>query len=134
MNKLRHIALCVFLFLCPIVYNNTNLMDLRDFQERSFQLLTMCLVAFFVGNIWIGGFILLNVLLLVLNDWTVGLPQVLNVFLGGVLFLISRAYFKNKDFMPYAKVLLWVLALNLIWMIMQSSGIDPLYIGQSSAG
>ncbi len=133
LQKLRHYALYVFIFLCPIIYNTTPLMDLREFQERSFQLLTMCLFALFVGNFWIGAFIILNVSLLLFNDWTIGLPQVLNVFLGSVLFMISYAYFKRNKFEPYSKVLLWLGVLNIAWMIFQVSGIDPLYIAQSAS-
>ena len=134
MTKIKKYSYLSFMFLCPIIFNNTNLFDLRTFQERAFQLLSMCLISLFVGNAWISAFMILNVFSLMYNDFAVGLPQVLNVFLGCILFMVSRAYFKKNDFLPYAKILLWVFVLNLFWMVMQSSGIDPLYIAQDAGG
>lgn len=133
-QKIRHWAICLFLFLCPIMYNTTPLMDLRETQERGFQILAMCLFAFFVGNVWIGAFIILNVFSLLLNDWTVGLSQILNVFLGSVIFLVSRSYFKKNEIKPYLNVILWVAVINILWMAMQHNGIDPLYIAQNASG
>lgn len=133
-KKLRHYGLLLFMFICPVIYNNGVTFDLRDFQERAFQLISICLVALFIGNIWIGSFLILNVFVLLYNDPAVGLQQVLNILLGSLLFMISRSYFKKTDFMPYARILVWLLALNLIWMILQSSGIDPLYIAQNASG
>ena len=134
MQKFRHWAICVFLFLCPIIYSTNPTITGREFQERAFQIMAMCIVALFVGNIWITAFMFLNIFSLLYNDFTVGLPQVLNVFLGAVLFMVSRAYFKQNSFMPYVKVLLWLLALNLIWISLQASGIDPLYLAQDASG
>ncbi len=133
-KNLRHWAIIAFICLCPIVYTNVEIFTLRDFQERSFQLGAMALFSLFVGNLWIGAFLLWNVISLLLNDFTVGLPQVLNVFVGCVLFAVSRCYFKKNESSPYLKALLWVGVLNLLWMILQVSGIDPLYIAQDAAG
>mgnify|MGYP001587423732 CR=1 FL=1 len=133
-HKFRHWVLMAFLFVCPIIYNNTNNMDLRDFQERAFQIGAMVVFAFFVGNLWIGAFLVLNVLSLLLNTPSIGLQQVLNVFLGCVLFSVSHSYFKKNESTPYLKILLWVGALNLFWMILQMNGIDPLYIAQDASG
>lgn len=132
--KLRHWAIILFLFICPIIYSTNPAMDLRQMQERAFQLGVIALFALFVGNLWIGAFLLLNIVSILLNDWNVGLTQVLNVFFGCVLFSLSRSYFKKNDSAPYLRILLWVGVLNLGWIIFQMNGIDPINIGQSAAG
>ncbi len=120
--------------ICPIIYNTSPDFNLRTIQERTFQLLAMCLVALFVGNFWISSFVVLNVFLLLYNDYSVGLTQVLNVFLGSLIFMVSRSYFKNKEFMPYANVILWIGTFSILWTVLQSFGIDPLYIAQDAGG
>src|SRR3990167_2944959 len=94
----------------------------------------MGIISLFIGNIWLTLFMLVNLLSLLYNDFAIGLPQVLNVFMGCLLFMVSRAYFKKNSSLPYLRVLLWVLALNILWMGLQSYGIDPLYIATDAAG
>lgn len=134
MTKVKHYAFLAFMAICPIVYCTIGIFDMRTFQERVFQLFGIGVVSLFFGNLWLTAFMLLNLFSLVYNDFTVGLPQVLNIFIGCLLFMVSRAYFRKNDTKKYLDILLWILAANCLWMIFQRLGIDPLYIAQDAAG
>ena len=123
----------LFIMTCPIAYN-ISVGNLREFQEKFFQVTSMCLIALFAGNIWISLFLILNILLFLYSGGNVGMNQVMNVFLGTLLFIISRSFFSKNKFEDYSKYILWILALNILWMIFQAIGIDPIYIGQDAAG
>src|SRR3990167_5060261 len=95
--------LAVFIFIAPIMYA-INGQDLRLFQERVFQFLGMCLIACFIGNFWLSAFLMLNVFLYFYNGAEIGGNQVLNVFVGCLIFMVSRAFFTKNSFLEYSKI------------------------------
>ena len=129
MTKLRQYFLTAFLILVPIWYmpNFT-----RDNQENFFQYMAMGMVAFFVGNVWIGSFLILNLFLFLYNGIEVGSQQVLNVLFGCLIFMFSRFFFKtNKSDVIYKPTLI-VLGLTLVWMVLQLFHLDPLFQPQTN--
>lgn len=122
-----------FILSVPLAYN-IGIENLREFQENFFKLFGIVLISLFLGNIWITAFLILNVVLLNYGGGTVGYSQVINVFIGAIIFLVSRAYFSRNKFQDLYRVFLWIAVLNIIWMTLQIFGIDPIYIGQDASG
>ena len=130
-NKLRNCFLTAFVILVPLCYKP---IFSREAQETFFQLMSMGMVAFFVGNIWLGAFLVLNVLLFVNSGGVVGSSQILNVMLGCLIFMFSRYHFSKNKFDVVYKPMLVVLLINLLWMMMQIFRIDPLFQPISNGG
>ena len=122
-----------FLFLTPIFYI-PNTVDLRITQERFFQITAILIISLFFGNIWMTLFVWLNVLLFALNGCEVGSQQVLSIFLTGMMFACARTFFRGRSILEFTKPMQLVALLSTIWMIFQSFGIDPIYIGAYSTG
>lgn len=135
MTKLRRIAFTVFMFL-PLIYAQlgTVSFNLRDTQEAFFQYLVILIAACFIGNVWLSGFLALNVGLYIWNGQEVGYGQVLNIFLGCLLFLFSRNFFKQEKLSDYYRYIGFVAAISLFWMVFQRFSIDPIFQGQSNSG
>lgn len=128
----RKYAILTFIALAPIAYWVNA--DARVFQENFFELGAICLVALFIGDMWIGSFIILNVALFVYNGASVGFAQVLNVTIGSLLFMLSRGWFKTHKFNVIYKPLLITFTLSLIFIGLQFLSLDPLSIGVDGKG
>ncbi len=124
-DKIKKYAIMMFLAITPIFFYN-YVGTMRDAQCMFFQLGGILVISCFFENQWLTFFMFLNVFLLALNGLQIGLNQVLNIFIGCLLFTITKNYFKKKPFMPFAKVLIWVAVANIALMIMQKFGIDPI--------
>ena len=88
----------------------------------------------YLGSIWMTAFVLLNLALFLWNGGTVGGQQVINIYFACILFGLSRNFFVGRKMTILYTALKWLLAVNLIFMLMQSFGIDPLFLGQYSDG
>lgn len=106
----------------------------RNVQERFFVLLTMCLVSFMSGSIWITLFMIWNVFLLCYQGMTVGANQVINIFAGICLFIFSKQFFAKNDFKVLKTPIFIVCGLTIFWMVLQYFSIDPLMMAQRGDG
>lgn len=131
-EKLKHWFLTFYLIAVPLAFSSFS--HDRQSQEHFFEYMAMAIVALFIGNIWLTGFLLLNIVSYVHAGEQVGSMQVLNIFFGCLLFRFSASYFKKRDVYPYFKPLLWLLCLNLFWMVLQKFNIDPLFMAQDGTG
>lgn len=124
-----------FILLCPMLYGGASGQNgLRDFQEHGFQYLATCLIATFIENLWLGLFLILNVILFIYSGSQAGSMQVMNVLFGCLLFTFSRRFFKEHSFSTYSKFILFVAFLSMGWAILQTFHLDPLFHGQTSSG
>lgn len=133
MAKIQNYLLFAFILLCPVVYD-MNGGSLREFQEGFYQVMGMALIATFIGNIWITLFIILNLATFLYHGGDVGQSNVMNVFIGGLIFLVSRKYWKVNNTEPMMKCLVAIGVVSVIWMGFQFIKIDPLFIGQDAGG
>ncbi len=132
LNKSRHWLIIAFLFAVPLYQSRT--IPAREAQEAFFQYGAICILAFFIGNFWIGAFIVWNVILYVLAGAQVGSMQVLNITFGSALFMFSRFYFKSNRFSDYYKPILWLSVITICFMSLQLFGIDPVFRGAINGG
>jgi len=134
MNRARQVGFVALLGL-PFIFRGTGILlnaPLREVQESYFAYMVMCLTGLFVGNVWLGAFLILNVLLYIYNGQQVGNTQVLNVLFGCLLFMFSRHHFKKNKFSDLYPWMIGFMALNLLWMFLQLCQLDPIFIGQTN--
>lgn len=127
MIKFQRILIASFIVLVPLIYPLVDLSNVRQFQELVFQYGVMALCAYFVGNLWMGLFMSWTLFLFYLNGNSIGHETVLNIFLGIMLFGVSRRFFKLFRFEKEARWIGWVGAISIFFMGLQFLGIDPLH-------
>ena len=132
LETIKKYALILFIFLCPLAYSAGS--SLRTSQENIFVYLSICIVALFIGNFWLGAFLILNVVLFIHAGASVGAAQVLNILLGCLLFKFFREYFKTRDFKVIYKPIVSLGLFSVFWMILQLFHIDPIFSPQSNDG
>ena len=131
MNKLRQHAITAFLILCPLwYYPNFS----RESQENFFRYACLILFSLFVGNVWLGAFMALNVISFLYNGAEVGLGQVMNVSFGCLLFAFSRYFFKKNEFSLVYKPIMIVTSVTLVFMALQLMRLDPIFSPQTNSG
>jgi hypothetical protein len=120
-----------FIIMVPLCYLPVYS---RNAQEDFFQYASMILVTAFVGNLWLGSFMALNVVLYIYNGASVGNSQILNIMFGCLAFMFSRYYFKTNKFETISKHLMVVVAVTLVFMAMQLFHVGWLFYPQDSSG
>jgi len=126
MTKLKNYILMAYLLLCPIAYNVAQ-SNMRDFQEKFWQIAAMCLVVLFCNNIWMSLFFFWNIILFVFAGGQVGWNYTINIFLGIMLFTVMRRYFKYYRAELALKPVIWIGLASLFWVGLQYAHIDPLF-------
>lgn len=127
-------ALALFIIIMPLVYTSGGGDSIRLFQEKLFQMLGMILVCLFIGNIWISAFMAWNIFLYYYHGQTFGGSQLLNIFVGSLLFMVSRKYFVKSTLDDIKKPVLVVTGITLVWMVFQLFHIDPIFMPQAANG
>ena len=114
----------------PLIYKG-DIMDgvntMRVFQEEVFRYFGMCLVVFFIGNKYLTLFFLYNVFLFILNGGNVGKDYIYNLFIGLMIFMAAKTYFRSFK-TDDIHVILWTGLVSMGFMIAQVLGLDPLYV------
>lgn len=131
MNKLRTYAITAFLILVPLCYWPTYT---RESQENFFKAACIILFSTFIGNIWLGAFLTLNILLFLYNGAAVGWSQVSNILLGSILFTFSRYFFSKNDFKMVYKPVMIVVCVSLVFMLLQLLHLDPMFTPITNGG
>ena len=110
----------------PIIYPLGSDSDFRLFQERSFQVMLMGILSFFVNNIWLSLLMVYTLFLDYLNGTEpTAQKAILNLFLGIMLFGVSRNLFKCYGVKAILRYLLWPAIISMVFMLFQLAAIDP---------
>jgi len=125
MSTIQRWMVAIYLVATPLIYPLNWSGDFRLFQERVFQVLGMALVSLFVGNIYLSLFFILNCTLFVYYGNDVGYQQTLNIFIGLMLFMASKSYFKTNKF--DSRPIIAVFIISSIFVVLQLLGIDPIH-------
>lgn len=134
MIKVQRFAMIAFLCALPLIYNPGGGHDMRIFQERVFQVVAMGLVSLFIGNIWMSLFMIWSLILFVLNGGNIGMDYVFNIFLGILLFKMARSYYTKFRFLEDSRFIIWLLVINIGFIVLQLLGIDPMHSAKSGNG
>ena len=106
----------------------------RSAQEDYFKNASILLLSAFVGNIWLGAFLALNLVLYIYNGSSVGYEQVLNVVFGCVLFMLSRYYFSKNKFSDMNIPVLIITFVTTLFMAMQLWHVGWLFMPMDNGG
>lgn len=122
----------VFAIICPIfLYSGKNYgtSSMRIGQEQFFQLgATVLFCVAMLENIYLAVFCLWSVFLYALFQFPdVGGNYVLNIFFGCVLYQISYVLFDEEKAHFFFKSLLWLAALNVVYIAFQFFKIDFIF-------
>lgn len=88
----------------------------------------MLLATAFVGDVLISLFFAWALLLYWMNGMSVGTDTVSNIFLGIMLYGLSKRFFSKFSFDKEAGILLWVGVITISVMALQKLGLDPLHL------
>lgn len=138
--SLRDIGLrltLLFCFLCPIFFDPSHqfgISQLRVNQEQFFQLCVTTLFAVVIlENIYLSLFLLWAETLYIYYGFpAIGGSYVMNIFLGCVLYQVSYSVFGKDNIHRLYKTILWLCALNAVWIILQLFGLDFIFLEHSS--
>ncbi len=118
------IVVLVFLSLTTVVG-----MDTREAHQFFFVLGIMIAFGLMVKNIWLTMFLWWTVLLYVYFKFSCGHVYVQNVFFGSLLYYLTKKSFKREHIDFFINAVLWLVAANLVYMIVQICGFDWIYLG-----
>ena len=134
MLKFQRLLIGAFILLVPIIYPLHQVKNARDYQQMIFQYGVMIVAVFFVRNIWMGIFFCWTLILYYLNNAVCGYETVMNVFLGIILYGISRNFYAKVRFEKECKWIMWVGFISIGFMVLQYFHADPLHIAQANDG
>ena len=132
-DKLKLWGLAAFLILVPLCYTGAD--DLRIFQMVVFVLASMCYASLYFGNVWLTLFFLYNTALYCWSGGEYAKPELVNIFMGSVLFASSRWLFsRTQNIKVITNSLKIVCLVTISFMILQVFSIDPLHLAKTSDG
>ncbi len=132
MLRLVYWVFYTFLISCFVFTYATNpseQISMRLVQEAFFRHAVMVLFSLLIGNIYFTLFFIWNMFLFLMNGFDIGASYTLNIFMAMVLYAVSKRVFERFSFTDFDKGFLILGIVNMVWMIMQRFGIDPLYSG-----
>lgn len=101
----------------------------REAQQYLLMLGCMGLFGFLLDNIWISVFLWWTLFLqLFFKDLSVGMVYVSNIFFGCILYYLTKISFKKEHIDTFINAILWLTAINLLYMIVQLFGFDWIFL------
>lgn len=99
----------------------------RECQQIFLICGVMAIMALWLKNIWIIGFVLWSIFSYISHGFQMGQVYLSNIFFGSVLYFFSLGCFKKEDIYKYLNVFIWFVVLNLWYIVPQTLGYDPIY-------
>lgn len=109
------------------VANLQGLTDNREAQQIVFMLTLVSLFSLLVKNIWVTLFILWTVFLYSFFKFASGSIYLSNIFLGSVLYYLTKAGFKREHVDFFINGFLWFMFLNIAYCSAQVLGFDFMF-------
>ena len=135
LNDIGKKALFFFVFFVPIFYfTNMNFGNatLRIGQEQAFQIGAVILYALvLLENIYLALFLLLSVATYLGHNFSGG-NYLVNIVYGCIIYQVSYQIIDSKTISQAFKVVLWLVFLNIIWLILQNTGNELLFVEVST--
>lgn len=101
--------------------------DLRQTHQIIFMLVLISLFSLIIKNIWITLFMLWTVFLYAFFKFEQGSIYLSNIFLGGILYFITKVAFKKEYINLFINGFLLFVAINIFYMAIQLSGYDFIF-------
>ena len=113
----------LFIFLMTI----QGISNRREAQQIIFMLVLISLFSLIVKNVWITLFILWTVFLYAFFKFEQGSIYLSNIFLGSILYFITKISFKKEHINLFINAFLWFVVINIFYMAIQLSGYDFIF-------
>lgn len=114
------------LFFLSIV-SLQGITDLREAQQTVFMLALVSLFSLLLRNIWITLFVIWTVFLYSFFKFSSGSVYLTNIFLGAILYYITKLSFKKSDADFLITGLMWLVVLNVGYSVFQALGYDFIF-------
>ena len=123
-TKIIRCSVVALLFMCM-----TSIIGLpiRYAHEHIFMLSMIVLFSLLLRNIWATLFLTWTAFLYIYFRFQIGEVYLRNIFLGGILYYLVKISFKKEHIDFFIKGVLWVLALNIGYIVIQMLGFDFIY-------
>lgn len=102
-------------------------MEPRESQQFFYLLGGMLLFGLLLDNIWISLFLWWSVFLYAFFKFSIGHSYIINIFLGCVLYYITKVSFKKKDVDFFINAVLWLAVINIFYMAIQTRHLDWMF-------
>jgi len=123
-QKIMRFGIVSFLFLCVLTMYGV---DVRISHQYAFILGVIVLSSLLLRNIWLTLLLAWATFLFSYFQFKTGWNYLANIFYGCMLFYLTKVAFSKKDIDFFIKIALWVLALNVLYMIPQIMKLDFIY-------
>ena len=117
------IVVGIFVAIIPLQGNIGS----REGQQIIFMLAMISLFSLLLRNIWVTMFILWSVFLFSFFKFDTGQIYISNLFMGGMLYFVTKIGFKRKHINIFINGFLWFVFVNIAYAVLQISGYDFIY-------
>lgn len=117
-------CLVVLVFIAIVTIQGVT--DQRQAHQIVFMLGMMGLFSLIIRNVWVTAFMLWTIFLFAFFKFQ-GQLYLTNIFFGCVLYFITKISFKKEHIDFYLNALLWLVFINLAYMVVQACGFDFIY-------
>lgn len=120
-------AIITLIFLAML--SLAGIVDMRKANQIVFMLTMMGIFSLLVKNIWVTLFMCWAIFLYSYYKFFTGHSYVTNIFLGSVLYFITKVGFKKENINLFINAFLWFVFANLVLAIFQVCGYDFVFSG-----
>ena len=106
---------------------NLHGLQARASHQSIFYIGTIILFSFMARNIWLTLFLWWSVFLFCFFKFNTGQVYLQNIFLGSVVYVVVKNVFKKEHINAALNVFLWLVAVNLLYGILQVLRLDFIY-------
>lgn len=116
------ISILVFMSLITVVGMKT-----REAHQFFYMLSVMALFGLVIRNVWVSCFLWWSIFLYVYYRFNIGGVYLQNIFIGCVLYYLTKLSYKKEHINYYINAVLWMVVVNLGYSIFQILGKDFIY-------
>lgn len=113
--------------LCFLCFLTIGGVETRETHQMAMFLVIAMIFGLFLKNVWITLFLWWTIFLFSMFKFRTGAVYVNNVIFGCILYYLTKVSFKKEHISFFINMILWVLALNLSYLIFQAMGWDFLF-------
>lgn len=125
-NKIIRCFIAVLVFMCLTL---NGAFPTREAQQLYFIIAGMVLFGLMLNNVWATLFLTWTAYLYAFYGFKCGQIYVSHIFIGSVLYLLTKISFQKKHIDFFINAVLWLIVLNIGYMIVQCLEWDFIYKG-----
>ncbi len=118
---------CLIVALSFLCMTSIIGVGLREAHQFFFFLAVIGIFSLLLRNIWITLFLCWTAFLYTYYGFQVGQVYIINVFLGCILYYLTKISFKREHISFFINGILWLIVINLIYMVAQLFGYDFIF-------